>query len=103
MDVAALTELLRHSPLELWVQLREVLVDKGLELERTALAWSSEEGPELEFGVIATTDRRVFQYLLTANDLTEWRDLSGSWKKTPYADAVRAALVLLKKPGRSVG
>lgn len=99
MDAVALTELLRRSPLPLWVRLREVLVEKNLELGRTALAWSSEEGPEVEFGIIATAERRVFRYLLVNGELAEWNDLSPLWEDTPYADDVRAAFHLVREVG----
>jgi hypothetical protein len=100
MDVAALTQLLHGSPHPLWARLREVLGQKGLQLEATALAWSSEEGPSVEFGILATRERRVFQYLLVEDELAEWQDLSGSWEGTPYSNSVRSALSVLARSQR---
>lgn len=98
MDPTHLTELLLTSELPLWRRLRQVLAEQGLDLEATALAWSSEEGTNIEFGVVVTSERRVFQYLLVEEALAEWNDLSARWKSTPYAGPIRTALVMTRPP-----
>lgn len=102
MDPRHLTLLLRSSRDRLWKRMREVLAARGLDLETTAIAWSSEEGTNVEFAVFVTADRRVLQLLLVDGEVTEWNDLSGRWKRTPYAKEIRKAARLLVPGGRPV-
>lgn len=98
MDPKVLTDLLRQGADPLWRRLRAVLAEKSIRLEATALAFSSEEGPQIEFGVIVTAGRKVYQYVVAGDELTEWNDLSARWKSSPYQKDIRKALAFLDAP-----
>jgi hypothetical protein len=100
------TELLRTSPEPMWVRLRQLLQERGVSPSTSVLATSFPDDPSFEFGVVVTSDRRVYQFGLDylhktveQGVLTEWVDLTERHSSSPYSDDVAAALDLLTESG----
>src|SRR5262245_59658613 len=77
------TELLRTSPEPMWARMRALLEERGVSASTSALATSFADDTSFEFGIVVTSDRRVYQfgfdYLHKAVDqgvFTEWVDLT---------------------------
>jgi hypothetical protein len=96
------TELLRNSPDPMWRRTRELLEERGVAPATSILATSFPDDTSFEFGVVVTSDRRVFQfgfdYLHTPVErgvFTEWVDLTDRHAASPYRDDVATALDVL--------
>ncbi len=94
-----LTTLLRSSDDPLWRRLRSLLEGKGLEPGTTAVADLFPDDNSLEFGLIVTCDRKVFQFdfdylhkTMAMGIFSEWQDITATWQGSPYKQQVSAAL-----------
>lgn len=109
-SVAALsTELLRTSSDLLYVRLRELLPGHGIDLERDLLADFSSDDTDQEFGVVVTTDRRVFTFVLhwgrngdlkakaATGTIHDWNNISEWWQASPYRRQVEEAFAILDR------
>ena len=103
------TELLRDSPDPMWVRLRQLLGERGISPFTTIVATSFPDDTAFEFGVLVTSDYRVYQfgldYLHKSVDqavLTEWVDLTERHASTKYSEDVAEALeYLAESQGRA--
>ncbi len=101
-EILSLTALLRSGVDPFWVRLRELLSERGLALDKLMLASSFPDDTNLEFGIVVTNDRRVYQFAFDYLDkpveqgkFTEWVDLTERHASSPYHEEVAAALDLL--------
>jgi hypothetical protein len=100
----ASTRLLRESNEPIWVRLGALLVERGVDVDRSAMATLFPDDTDMEFGVIVTPDRRVYEFDLhygsgdlveqaATATITDWRDRTGWWESTSsrpdIEDAVR--------------
>jgi hypothetical protein len=104
-DIERLTSELRLSDDPLFERLRELLSARGVDPSR---AWLIEMFPDdavFEFGILITSDRRVFQfgygYLnreVGDGELEEWVDYTVGWHLTPYYKVIEDGLYYLSDP-----
>jgi hypothetical protein len=101
-DIVDLTELLRTSADPMWARLRQLLLEHGIAVETAILATSFPDDTSFEFGVVVTSDRRVYQFGLDylhkpveQGDFTEWVELTERHASSPYSEEVATALDLL--------
>lgn len=108
----ACTRLLRESSDPLYVRLRTLLGERGLDAGRVALATLFPDDTHLELGVVVTADGRVHEFELYygSGDLggqartatiPVWCDRTEQWRDSPYRDDVVDALALLAAEGGS--
>ena len=94
----------------MWQRTRELLDERGVSPATSILATSFPDDSSFEFGVIVTSDRRVYQFGLDylrkpveQGVFTEWVDLTERHSSSPYSDDVAEALDLLSEsPGPAV-
>lgn len=93
------TLLLQGSDEPLWVRVRDLIREQGIDPHRAMLAYSYPEDLHFELGVIVTPEGRVFQYgfdylhqPISEGVFTEWEELTDRYKSSPYRNQVTAAL-----------
>jgi hypothetical protein len=102
----ASTRLLRESDDPLWARLRTLLADRDVDASRAALATLFPDDTNMEFGVIVTPDRRVYEFDLhygkgdLANQaatatITDWRDRTEWWQSTPHRSDIEDAFRII--------
>ena len=101
------TALLRTSEDSLFVRLRGLLPDRGVDVNADVLADLFPDDVDQEFGVLVTAARRVFTFVLyygRRGDLRaqvddavigEWTEITDYWQASPYQDSVREAFEVL--------
>jgi hypothetical protein len=101
------TELLRTSDDWLYVRLRQLLPEHGVDVASDVLADLFPDDVDQGFGVMVTADRRVFTFVFhygrkgdlktraATGFLWDWTDLTSRWQSSPYDGQVREALGLL--------
>jgi hypothetical protein len=101
-EIVDLTALLRNSADPMWARLRQLLLEHGVSVDTAVLATSFPDDTRFEFGVVVTSDRRVYQFGLDylhkpvdQGTFTEWVDLTEDHASSPYREAVAVALDLL--------
>ena len=100
--IRELTGLLRTSDEPLWERLRLLLREKGIDPATTLLAECFPDDAELEFGLVVTQERRLFQfgldYLHTTveqGSFAEWVERTADVAGSPCRERAAAALELL--------
>jgi hypothetical protein len=100
------TDALRFSEDENYPRLRVLLTKRGIDPSTTWLVDLFEDDVNFEFGIVLTGDRRVFQLGYTypeghieEGELTEWVELTHSWRLTPYSPEIREAFDHLQASG----
>jgi hypothetical protein len=85
-DITAFTGQLRASAEPLWVRIRELLIDRGINPASSALIVSFPDDVAYEYGVIVTADGRIIQYgfdYLHRSEaegvFEEWNDITSSY------------------------
>ena len=102
----ASTRLLRESDDPLWARLRMLLAERGIDPSRCALGALFPDDTDMEFGVVVTPDRAVFEFDLHhgTGDLThqaetafvsDWRNITDWWESSSSRQYVEDALPLL--------
>jgi hypothetical protein len=73
--------------------------DRGVDPDHAVIADYFPDDTSFMFGVLVTSDRKVFQFgydwlhkPTLGGALSEWNDLTSSWQSSPYRAQVRAAL-----------
>jgi len=100
------TLLLRTGTDPLWIRLRQLFEQRGIDPATCMLAASlsgeAAFSSPYEYGVLVTPDCRVFQYGLDLGDddmksvlLSEWKDITDFYADTGYEDNVTTALAML--------
>jgi hypothetical protein len=100
------TRLLRESDEPLYARLRSLLTERGIDCGQAALATFFPDDADMEFGVLVTPDRRVYEFDLHYGEgdlqaqvatatITDWRDRTDWWDSTPHRRDVENALRLL--------
>jgi hypothetical protein len=87
-------------------RMRALLEERWVSASTSALATSFPDDTSFEFGIVVTSDRRIYQfgldYLHKAVDqgvFTEWIDLTEHHASSPYRDEVCAAFAVVEEPG----
>lgn len=101
------TRLLREGKDPLYVRLRALLADKGIDPSTCVLAAFFPDDTNMEFGVVVTPERQVYEFDLYhgPGDLTnqvataylgDWRDRSRWWEASPSRGDVEDAMRMLE-------
>jgi hypothetical protein len=97
------TKDLRSGDEPIFERLRALLAARGVDPSTTWLVDLFEDDVNFEFGLILTGDRRVYQIgyrypdgEVGGGELTEWVDLTHSWRLTPYRDEIDDAFDYLE-------
>lgn len=102
------TELLRTSDDPLFRRLRVLLPEQKVDVAADVLAELFPDDVDQEFGIIVTTSRKVFTFVLhcgRSGDLktqaataviADWTDISSRWEASPYASNIRDAFEMLR-------
>jgi len=104
---AASTRLLRESDDPLYARLRSLLTERGIDCGQSVLATFFPDDTDMEFGVLVTPDRRVYEFELhhgkgdlqahvATATITDWRDRTDGWDGAPHRRDVEDALRLLE-------
>ena len=103
------TSRLRSSPAPVYARIRELLRERGVDPDMSLAAVMYQDDVELEYGVIVTADRRVFEFDFDYSKgpveegiFRRWRDLTDSYESY-YPRARRqivAALEMLDEAAR---
>jgi hypothetical protein len=90
----------------MWARLRELLEERGVSPGTSVLATSFPDDTSFEFGVVVTSDRRVYQFGLdylhkpvAQGVFAEWVDLTERHAGSPYHDDVATAFAVLEGSG----
>lgn len=101
------TRLLRTSPDQPYRRLRELLPTVGVDPTLDVLADLFQDDVDQEFGVLVTTNKRVFTFVLhygrrgdlrkmaASAIISDWCDITEVWHKSPCAEQVIEALQIL--------
>ena len=94
-----LTLRLRASSDPLAVRLRELLQEKDIEPAWTTVAEWRDDPKGLDFGILVTEGKKVFQFVLARGEkgldeavFSEWRDLTDEYQELPLASKIRRAV-----------
>ena len=100
------TRALRSSRGGWWPKVRELLRERGVEPDRSALAEWFPDDTQDEFGVVVTRDGLVFAFdycyfhrPLDQGWIANWRDLTTTWPDGPYHEAIARAAKFLAQEG----
>jgi len=107
----ASTRLLRKSDDPLYSRLRVLLAELGVDIERSVLADFFPDDGNLEFGIIVTPAREVFEFDLrhgrgdlkaqVANAwISDWRNRTDRWRDTPHRRQIAEAMGILDAEAR---
>lgn len=109
--VVQYTELLRSSSFDLWVRLRELLTDQGLDPARTTVVDLLQGGPDHEDGQVIADDNRVYRFRLFYDQAAEhaarsayldnWTDITESWETGSLATRTEGAFAWKSGPSSS--
>jgi hypothetical protein len=80
------------------------LNEKNIDYHSSYLVSSTEEGPNVEFGIVVTIDKKVYLYSLQLSnnatevrEVLEWENISDSYKSSPYDKEVEVGFSLVDK------
>jgi hypothetical protein len=100
-EVEELTEFVRND--EGWADLRNILIEKQFDIPNTWLAAFAEDEDEMEYGVLVTREKKVFEYSRSTADgknnasnfsFNELTDLNSTLNKHPQ---VKVAFRMIEK------
>ncbi len=101
-DIQTYTCLFRTSIEPLWIRLREVVSERGVDPGTALLVESFEDDENFEFGILVTDDRRViqfgFRYSVPSGidgKLSEWNDITERRDSLPCRHEIATALSIL--------
>jgi hypothetical protein len=104
MEIRKNTKTMKESDQPLWVRIRELLQQKGLDPAGVVLAYSYPEDLNFEYGIIVTADEQVFQYgfdylhkNISDGIFTEWNDITANYQSSPYKYLIEKALLVTKE------
>ena len=103
-EIETMTSELRTSDDALWVRIRELFHEKGVDPKTTFLTYTYPEDYQFEYGIIVTQDGHVFQYGfdflhkdITTGTFSEWNDITQSYTGTSHRKQIEVALKMAKK------
>jgi hypothetical protein len=108
--IQSITRLMRSGEHPLWVRLRELLRERGIDPDNAILAESVEDGEDLEYGVVVTKDRQVFEFELDFSEapmeqsqFSVWRDVTHSLDAAHLTRRAELALEILAHQAKHSG
>ncbi|WP_221177491.1 hypothetical protein [Nocardioides marmoriginsengisoli] len=105
-QAAHLTRMLRRSGDPLFARIRDLLPECGVDVETVVLAQFFPDDGDQEFGVLVTTEREVFTFVLymgrrgdlkaqlQSSKIGDWNDITRTWETSAYRRYVKEALAL---------
>ena len=104
----ASTRLLRESNDPLWVRLRALLAERDVDVSRSALAVFFPDDTNMEFGVVVTPDRQVYEFDLhygsgdlakqaATATIADWRDRTEWWRSMPSRSDIEEAFRIIDR------
>ena len=99
---------MRESGDPLFVRLREILAEKGVNPSSSVLAAFFPDDTNMEFGVVVTPERRVYEFDLHYGPgdllnqvstalISAWRDRTDWWPSTPSRTDIEDAMAMLDR------
>lgn len=100
LESAAFTHELIHSEDVPWPTNRDALRAHGIEVSMARVVECIEDNDWLNYMIVASADRRVFQYFVQYEPsadpcVLEWRDITGEIAGNPHVDAIEAVLATI--------
>ncbi|MFJ6784406.1 hypothetical protein [Streptomyces yangpuensis] len=105
------THLLRTSSFDLWVRLRNLLRERGLDPASTVLVNLFPDGGDHEFGRAIAEDGRVYRFDLFYDrdspqgarkaTIRSWTDITDTWQAEPLHDEIAQAFIWAPPPRRT--
>jgi hypothetical protein len=102
--IIELTDSVRNTEKSFAVGIRRCLEEKGVAVEKALIADLFPDDYCFDFGLVVTEGDNVYQfgYAYPPNQeqngkFTEWKELTGNWRNTPYAEQIEAAFSLKDK------
>jgi hypothetical protein len=90
--------LLHKSSDPMWVRIRSLLAEKGIDPQSSLLVEIFPDDYQLFFGLIISPDDLVYQFDYNYRDTTigngvfsRWADITDNYEKTPYSKLVNSA------------
>ena len=106
-DIEKLTRLLRSDADPMWIRLRSLLAERGVNVGSTILVESFPDDTDFEFGVLITQDGKVIQYGfsyigrdVSEGELSEWNDITAQYLSTPYSESVAQGMEIKDAHGK---
>jgi len=100
-DILIFTNLLRVSDDPMWVRIRTLLQERGIDAKTSILVESFPDDTSFYFGVLITKDGSVIQYgfdylgkEIQNGQFSEWQDLTQQYKDMPYCKSVKTGMIL---------
>lgn|SRR5574341_24759 len=100
-DILQFTRLLRTSTDSMWVRVRTLLNERGIDVNASVLVESFPDDVNFEFGVLITQNGKVIQYGydyirkgISEGEFTEWNDITSRFNETPYGESVNTGIKL---------
>ena len=104
------TRLLRESDEPLFRPLRDVLAERDIDIKRSALAAFFPDDTNMEFGIVVSHDKRVYEFemhygkgdithQIAGATITAWNDRSDRWDSDPFSADIREAMELIQDRG----
>lgn len=98
-----LTQLMRKREDPLWSRIRELLEEKGLEINKSILVDCFPDDEDFEFGIVLTKEQTVFQFGFNYLDspiskgaFSEWKNITNTWQTSPYRKQIELGLQMLE-------
>jgi hypothetical protein len=92
-------KLLHKSSDPMWVKIRSLLAEKGIDPQSSILVEVFPDDYHLVFGLIITSDNFVYKFdynyrerAVDDGSFSKWSDLSDNYENTPYAKLIKNAL-----------
>jgi hypothetical protein len=100
-EVAERSHDLRTSTDAMFVRIRALLAERGLDPSVAELAQMFQDDSAFQFGILVAGDGRVYQFgfdhlhrSVTDGVFVEWNELTDGWQMTPHRDEIAVALSL---------
>ena len=102
--IRALTGKLRTSPITLYKRLRQLFEEKGIDIAASYLAQIFDDGPALVFGVIVTSESRIFQFDFcwspgdsNSGHFSRWQKIPEEYTANAWKEQINLALELVEE------
>ena len=101
--IEELTQLMHKSEDPFWSRIRELLKEKGLELNKSILVDCFPDDEDFEFGIVLTKEQTVFQFGFNYSNrpvdkgkFSEWKNITKTWQASPYRKQIEISLQMVE-------